>query len=330
LRPFLIDTDTASDDAVALLLALRHPEIDVRAITVVAGNVPVDQGVQNALYTVELAGADTPVYRGATGPRIRELHTGQAVHGEDGMGDIGLEVTGRGAAAGDAVQVLIEEIERRPGEVTLVTLGPLTNLAVALELEPALPGLLGRWVMMGGAFHVPGNTTAVSEWNIHCDPEAAHSCFEAWTAAIRSDPSIPRMSAMGLDVTERAVIGPPELEALAARAAGNPALQRTILDALRFYFEFHERYDGFYGAHIHDPLVAACALDASLITATEPASIEVDASGGAGDGRTIADWSSPTPNADVALDADVATFVRRLLERVAAASDDGRPGLRGG
>jgi purine nucleosidase len=216
--------------------------------------------------------------------------------------------------------VIVEAARTRAGEVTLVTLGPLTNLAVALELEPALPSLIGRWVMMGGAFRVPGNTTAASEWNVHCDPDAARTCFAAWTAAASGPDPSPRMTAMGLDVTERAVIGPPELEALAARAAGNPALRSTLVDALRFYFEFHERYDGFYGAHIHDPLVAACALDPSLIAAAEPALIGVDTSGGAEDGRTIADWSSPVPNADVALDADVATFVRRLLDRVAAAS----------
>ena len=114
-RPFLIDTDTASDDAVALLLALRNPGVDVRAITVVAGNVPLEQGVQNALYTCELAGAGVPVYAGAARPRVRELHTGQAVHGDDGMGDIGLPLHGRVPAEGAAAQVLVDEIRARPG-----------------------------------------------------------------------------------------------------------------------------------------------------------------------------------------------------------------------
>src|SRR5262249_37608376 len=148
--------------------------------------------------------------------------------------------------------VIVEAARRRPGELTLVTLGPLTNLAVALEAEPGLPGLLRRWVMMGGAFRVPGNTTAASAGDVHCDPEAARACFSAWTAAIAGDPTVPRMLAMGLDVTETAVIRQSERDAIAGAAAPNPALRQVLVDALRFYFEFHEAYDGFYGAHIHD------------------------------------------------------------------------------
>src|SRR5262249_19805733 len=152
-----IDTDTASDDAVALLMALRHPDVDVRAITVVAGNVPVEQGVQNALYTVELAGADVPVHAGAARPRIRELHTGQAVHGQDGMGDIGLDLRGRPPGDGEAAGVLVEQILARPGEVALVTLGPLTNVARAFELAPEAAAQLSSLVVMGGTSDHRGN-----------------------------------------------------------------------------------------------------------------------------------------------------------------------------
>jgi purine nucleosidase len=313
--PLILDVDTGIDDMLALLSVAGDPDAELLAVTCSAGNATLDDTQRNTRIVLELAGrADVEVAAGRQVPLVRALEVTPETHGPRGLGyadppDPRMPLSSRFAA-----DVIVEAARRRPGEVTLVTLGPLTNLAVALELEPGLPGLLGRWVMMGGAFRVPGNTTAVSEWNVHCDPEAAKACFAAWTTAIRADPSIARMTAMGLDVTGHAVIGPPELEALAARAAGNPALQRTIVDALRFYFEFHEQYDGFYGAHIHDPLVAACALDLSLITASEPASIDVDTSGGAEDGRTIADWTSPTPNADVVLDADVAGFVRRLLE----------------
>src|SRR4051812_44599607 len=147
----LIDTDTASDDAVALLLALRTPGVDVEAITVVAGNVPVDQGVQNALYTVELAGKDTPVYAGRTGT----THFGHAVHGQDGMGDIGLPLAGREAAPGDAVDALERAIRESLGELTLVTLGPLTNIAALLERDVA--ALLREVVIMGGTSDDVGN-----------------------------------------------------------------------------------------------------------------------------------------------------------------------------
>jgi purine nucleosidase len=132
-RAFLIDTDTASDDAVALLMALRHPEADVRAITVVAGNVTLDQAVQNALYVRELAGSDVPVHAGAARPRSGPQHLGHDVHGRDGMGDIGLRLRGRRPTGTNAVEVLIGEIRARPGRVTLVTLGPLTNVAAAFE-----------------------------------------------------------------------------------------------------------------------------------------------------------------------------------------------------
>ena len=233
-----------------------------------------------------------------------------------------------------------------------MTLGPSSTLARALELEPDLPRLLRRWVSMGGAFRVPGNTTPVSEWNVHCDPEAAQPAFAAWQTAIDRDPSTPRALALGLDVTERARLRTDHVVALARRAgstpddtldatrepgdperrsvASNPVV-RFVADALRFYFEFHARYDGFYGAFIHDPLVVAAALDPSLAT-TEAVAVDVDTAGGPGDGQTIADWRGlwgRRPNVDVAVTADADAFLDRLIERVgglAASVADG-PGL---
>jgi hypothetical protein len=144
----LIDTDTASDDAVALLMALRHPGTEVEAVTVVAGNVPLDQAVQSALYTREIAESEVPVYAGRPAPREGLLRTAQFVHGKDGMGDIGLDLSGRSADEGDAVEVLIDRIRAWPGELILVTLGPLTNVAEAFERAPDLAGKLARLVMM--------------------------------------------------------------------------------------------------------------------------------------------------------------------------------------
>src|SRR3712207_1208108 len=150
-RKLIIDTDTASDDAVALLMALREPTVEVLALTVVAGNVPLDQAVQNALYTVELAGASVPVYVGCATPLIQPLHTAQNVHGLDGMGDIGLPLTDRVPADGHAVDRLIELADAHdPGELTLVTLGPLTNIAVAFARRPDLPTRFADVVMMAG------------------------------------------------------------------------------------------------------------------------------------------------------------------------------------
>jgi purine nucleosidase len=191
---------------------------------------------------------------------------------------------------------------------------------------------------MGGTFRAPGNTTPTTEWNIHCDPEAARICLAAWQATVADDPDVPRALLMGLDVTEQARILPDDIAALAARAgstgdlalapaqvpdadrssSANVPVVRFVADALRYYFEFHARYDGFYGAFIHDPLVVACALDPSLVR-SEAAAVDVDTSGGVADGQTVADWRrlwGRTPNADVAVNADAGAFLRRLVERV--------------
>lgn len=173
MRKFLIDTDTASDDAVAMCMALRHPDVDVVGFTVVAGNVPLDQAVQNALYTVELCGDPTPVYVGAAAPMARDLATAQMVHGEDGFGDIGLDLKGRTPADGWGPQVIVDTIRNHPGEITLVALGPLTNVAIALLWAPDIAEKVQRVVIMGGTGeHGPGNITPSAEFNFWVDPEA--------------------------------------------------------------------------------------------------------------------------------------------------------------
>jgi purine nucleosidase len=260
---------------------------------------------------------------GSRVPLVRPLEITPETHGPHGIGYAVLPEPSSAVSVRFGPDVIVDEARRRPGELVLVTLGPLTNLALALRAEPALPRLLRRWLMMGGAFTVPGNTTPATEWNIHCDPEAAHECFAAWQAAVDADPGTTRMLAMGLDVTERARILPGDVAALAARAGTAPGARTNpvmtcIEDALRWYFEFHERYDGFYGAFIHDPFVVAAALDPSLVT-TEPFAVDVDSAGGLADGLTIADrrglWGR-RPNADVAVDADAQAFLRQLVERV--------------
>jgi purine nucleosidase len=245
-----------------------------------------------------------------------------------------------------AVDVILDEARRRPGEITLVTLGPLTNLAVAVLREPALPRLLKGYALMGGAFGTSGNTTPTTEWNIHCDPDAAKIVFRAWAEAIAADPSIPRPLAMGLDVTEQARILPEHVVRLARRAGSTPddslALERGedpmsptrsvasnpivryLADALRFYFEFHSRYDGFYGAFIHDPLAVAATLDRSLVT-TEALFVDVETRGELTTGMTVADRRHLTgrdPNLDVATSGDIATFLDRLVERIGGLAAD--------
>jgi purine nucleosidase len=177
-RSLIIDTDTASDDAVALLMALRHPDVRVEAITVVAGNVELEQGVRNALYTVELCGAEVPVYRGSSAPLRRDLVVAQFFHGRDGLGDQGYPAPMGEAADGDAVDVLIDTIRSNPG-IVLVTLGPLTNVAKALAHAPDIANAVGRCVVMGGAACTVGNVTPAAEYNVWVDPDAARAVFRS-------------------------------------------------------------------------------------------------------------------------------------------------------
>jgi purine nucleosidase len=253
----LVDTDTASDDAVALLLALRTPGVQVDAITVVAGNVPVEQGVQNALYTVELAGAQTPVYAGRTGT----THFGHAVHGEDGMGDIGLPLRGREPAPGDAVDALEHAIRAAPGECTLVTLGPLTNVAALVGRGVA--GLLRDVVVMGGTSDDVGNVAPHAEYNVWADPEAARTVFASGA----------RITMVGWDVSRKyAVFDPPdweELRALGPLGAFSVDIQRTLI-------EFCKTTLGKESFDLPDPIAMAVALDRRVATQTLRAAIEVD------------------------------------------------------
>jgi len=171
-RTFLIDTDTASDDAVALIMALRAPDVRVAAITVVAGNVDVRQATRNALYTAELCGASVPVYSGAEKPLLRTYQNATWFHGRDGLGDHNYPAPKRSAERMHAVDAIIETIEANPGLV-LVTLGPLTNIALALSKAPAIASKVSRCVVMGGAPCCEGNVTPAAEYNIWVDPEAA-------------------------------------------------------------------------------------------------------------------------------------------------------------
>lgn len=173
MRRFIIDTDAGADDAVAIMMALRHAEIQVEAITTVVGNVSVEQATRNALYIAELCGADVPIYQGMGRPMLRPPSNAQGVHGQDGLGDLNLDAPKGQPQAEHAVDALIRHIMAAPGEVTLVTLGPLTNVALALLKEPDLASALLGVYVMGGAVNALGNTTPSAEFNVWADPEAA-------------------------------------------------------------------------------------------------------------------------------------------------------------
>ena len=337
----ILDVDTGIDDSLALLYAAASPDVELVAATCVSGNIDAAQVAVNTRAILELAGrTDVEVALGREVPLIRALETTPETHGPQGLGHAELPPPSRALSERHAVDLILEESRRRPGEITLVTLGPLTNLALAVMREPALPRLLKGYTLMGGAFGVSGNTTPTTEWNIHCDPEAAAIVFRAWSDAIGADATIPLPLALGLDVTEGARVMPDDVVRLARRAGSTPddsialargedpmlaarsvasnPIVRYVADALRFYMEFHARYDGFYGAFIHDPLAVAAALDRGLVT-TEPLYVDVETRGEITTGMTVADRRRLTgkpPNLDVAVSADVPEFLDRLVERV--------------
>ena len=284
----LIDCDTGIDDALALLYAAASPEAEIVGVGCVAGNVELPHVVRNTLSVLELAGrGEVEVAAGCDAPIARSLRTAADTHGPTGLGYAELPAPLASPGARDAADMIVEEARAWPGEISLVTLGPLSNVAVALQREPALPRLLKRLVMMVGAYRSPGNTAPTMEWNAGVDPEALQATIEGWETA---GGDVPRPVAFGLDVTERAKLTPEHLERLAEAAGGaeNPIVS-FVSDALRFYFEFHSQYDGFYGAFIHDALVVAAALDAGLAR-TEALTVEIELQGRSTTGETVADW----------------------------------------
>jgi purine nucleosidase len=306
-RHFLIDTDTASDDAVALLMALRYPEVQVEAITLVSGNVPVDQGVQNALYTTELCGKQVPVYRGMSKPLMRPLETAQHVHGQDGMGDIGLPLSGRTPAEGHGVTAIIETIHRFANEITLVTLAPLTNIAMALLLDPSIADEVSECIMMGGIGQGYGNITPVAEYNIWVDPEAAKIVFES---------NLP-ITMVGWDISRRYATFSPQ-KAKQLRDVGTP-LAKFCVDIQKVVNEFAIQKTHLEGFDLPDPITMAVALDSSVATMTKSLSVTVETHSELCRGQTIVDHLQSTErkaNVNVVLEASRERFLQILYDSV--------------
>ena len=319
-RPLIIDVDTGIDDALALLYASASPEADILAVTCVSGNVDARQVAANTLGVLELAGrGDIEVALGREVPLVRPLITAPETHGPRGVGHAVLPEPTRVISERHAADLIIAEARRRPTEVTLITLGPLTNLAVALLREPELPLLLGGLVMMAGSYRSSGNTAPTTEWNVTVDPEAMQVVLAGWAARAMAT----RPIAFGLDVTERAKLTLDHLAALRRRATEPDSTESSevltfVEDALRFYMEFHSRYDGFYGAFIHDAVAVAAALDPTLAR-TESVTVEVELGGAHTTGETVTDWRrrwNRPPNLDVAVEVDTDEFFGRFIERV--------------
>lgn len=302
-RKFIIDTDTASDDAVALVMAANHPKIDIEAITVVAGNVPLEQGVQNALYTLNLCDKSVPVYAGAAKPLVRELSTADHVHGKDGMSDIGLPLSGFIPKPEHAVSMIIEKIKYFPNQITLVCLGPLTNIATAISMDSSIVSLVKECVVMGGVGIGRGNVTPISEYNFWADPEAAKIVFES---------GIP-IKMVGWDISRKfAVFNNKEVKKL--KRIGTELsdfcvnIQATLID----YVKKVTHLEGF---DLPDPIAMAIAIDKTVGTKTKKAFVSVLVNDDYSRGQSVVDFVGATgnpANAEVVLEADSKKF-RELL-----------------
>jgi purine nucleosidase len=313
-RKLLIDTDTASDDAVALIMALRSPHVSVLAITVVAGNVPVEQATQNALYTVELCASTVPVFSGAAAPLIRPLEDAVWFHGRDGLGDHGYQPAAPTAAAGFAVDAIVRTVQANPG-IEIITLGPLTNLALALQQWPQLAANVSRCVVMGGAPCCEGNVTPAAEFNFWVDPEAAR-------VVLRSELPI---ELVGWQLSRGpAVVNAAEMEEILAlgTSLAHFAIQSNSTAATAYNTQTGEQ-----GIALPDPIAMAILLDPALalVSSSHYMDVQVDSCitrgmsvvdrlGVAKDARNRAVWNEVAAKHKVVWEMDIPGWKRALLE----------------
>lgn len=343
-QKLIVDVDTGIDDSLALAYLLAHPRADVRGIVSTAGNVAAQQVAANNLGWLEVCKRpNIEVALGATGPLVAyaaagtstvpaPLRTCEDTHGPRGVGYAQLPATAATVSPRTGAALWVDVARKHPGAVVGLVTGPMTTLAQALAIEPALPQLLKRLVIMGGAFNYPGNTTPTAEWNIFVDPEAAKIVFDAFSEA--PEDALPIVCALNL--TERIEMTPAHVTALAKAAGSTPReviapddplgerstasnpLIRHLSDAIRFYMEFHRASDQGFTAHMHDPFAAAVALNPQWVK-TRSATVDVEVSGTLSRGTTVADWSGLWGrqfNAEIAVDTDPAAFFEHLIATI--------------
>jgi inosine-uridine nucleoside N-ribohydrolase len=273
-RNIIIDTDPGIDDTMAIFFALRSPELNVIGLTTIFGNVHTEMATTNALRLLEIAGrTDIPVARGADDALTRPFrYPGMFVHGDDGQGNVHLPPPSSQPISQPAAQFIVEQVMAAPGEVTLVPIGPLTNIALALRLEPRIAQNVREVVLMGGNAFETGNATPTAEANIHNDPEAADVVFGApW-----------KVTMVGLDVTHRTLMMPEHMEVYSR--TNNPMAQH-IARILPFYRAFFKKTRDLDYIYVHDPSAIACLIDPSLFEIGSY-HLRVDTSDGIGRGKT--------------------------------------------
>lgn len=306
-QPLIIDCDPGQDDAIAILLALgSRDDVDLLAVTAVAGNVPLARTQENARKIVALAGrADVPVYAGCDRPLVRPLVTAEYVHGKTGIDGADLPDPPQPLAEGHAAEAIIDIIRSRPEKsVTICPVGPLTNIAIAMRLAPDIVPRIGRFVLMGGAIAL-GNITPAAEFNIYVDPHAADIVFRSGVPLVMH----------GLDVTHKARCSAPRLDRIAAI---DSPVSRAAYGMLTFYGKYDQTRGIGGGAPLHDPCAVAYVIRPNLFRGRD-CHVEIDITGGPGTGRTLVDWAGATnqpANCRVIDDLDADGFFELLTERL--------------
>jgi purine nucleosidase len=302
----ILDTDPGIDDALAFILLKAMPEISLQAITVTHGNTSVEKCTTNALKLVELLGMqDVPVAMGATEPLVRALSIAEETHGDTGLGYAILPEPKTSVVQENAANLIIDIVNANPGEITILCIGPVTNLALALLKEPTLRKKIKNVVSMGGTIHYPGNATPSSEYNVFCDPES-------FDILLRSGIDL---TIVPLDVTYQCLF----TKAHVARLENAREDIRTFIDrSTAFYMEFHAEYQGIQGCAINDPLAAAILVKPDLVTYRDYY-VDIELHGEFTTAKISADHFNATgkaANAKVAMDVNVDAFMDFFIERV--------------
>lgn len=307
MKKVIIDCDTGIDDSLALMLALSSKEIDVLGITVVSGNIELHAATENTFQVLKLMGrTDIPVYKGESVPLERDYHDAADTHGSDGLGETFYPKTGLTAKKGHAVDFILETIEKYPGEITLVALGPLTNIAKAIRRDKNTMSKVHEFIFMGGAAEFHGNCSPVAEYNFWVDPEAADEVMRSGFA---------KGTMVGLDVTHQIILTP-NLREVINQLGGREG--KFIHDVTRFYVDFHWKQERTLGCVINDPLVIAMLIDENLVKCYE-AFIEVETEGIAA-AQTVCDrggvFHGGKTNINVAYKVDPRRFFEIFLKQI--------------
>jgi pyrimidine-specific ribonucleoside hydrolase len=321
-RRVIIDTDPGTDDALAIFLALNSPELKIEAFTPVAGNVPLELTLPNALRLLEIAGhREIPVAAGANRPLVRRLITATYAHGENGLGGIEFPEPITKPISESATQLIRRLVRASPNQISIIALGPLTNIAMAFREDPELPRLIPNLTLMGGSLS-GGNVTPSAEFNVYCDPEAAQAVFRS---------GVP-LTMVGLDVTRKAMLREEDIKRLerSAKPEGQAAgkIARSSMNRIR-------QTSATGGPAMHDSLAVAAFLDPRVVTLRE-LYVDVETTGTLTAGETVGYRKAPVrlsppmantpvvqqsnwfqPNAKVALEVDVDRFLKMLIERIA-------------